>query len=205
MPATHTPLHVVFDKQEFTFTLTHGDGRRFQGFCRKHLPPPPKTGSRLRLPQVICIISEHSWCPFFFKALQSIEQILRPSSSPTTKPPATLPAGSDVELFLTALASELSKDPLPGQTVLVPLKSSSALNGSSPMPRASSSSAENQLELQVPPDCGNGRSNCGIPLARLLWHLPVSSVLTLIASMMLERRIVIVGQSRDTVTATVQV
>lgn len=63
---------------------------------------------------------------------------------------------------------------------------------------------EDVLELQVPPDCGNGKENCGVPLARLLWHVPVSAMVTLIASMLLERRIIIVGQSHDTVTAAVQ-
>lgn len=40
------------EPQEYTFTLTHGDGKRFQGFCRKFLPPPPRIGSKLRFPQV---------------------------------------------------------------------------------------------------------------------------------------------------------
>ena len=56
----------------------------------------------------------------------------------------------------------------------------------------------------MPPDCGNGKWNCGLSLARLLWHVPVAAMLTLISSMLLERRIIIVGQSRDTVTAAVQ-
>lgn len=56
----------------------------------------------------------------------------------------------------------------------------------------------------MPPDCGNGRSNSGISLARLLWHVPADAMLTLVASMLLERRIVFVSQSRDTVTAAVQ-
>ncbi len=59
--------------QEYTFTLTHGDGKRYQGFCRwcahvddahdtharrlshacrKFLPPPPRLGSKLRYPKV---------------------------------------------------------------------------------------------------------------------------------------------------------
>ncbi len=63
---------------------------------------------------------------------------------------------------------------------------------------------DDELELQVPPDCGNGRWNCGISLARLLWHVPISAMLTLIASMLMERRIVFVGQARDTVTSAVQ-
>lgn len=59
------------------------------------------------------------------------------------------------------------------------------------------------VELQVPPDCGNGVSNAGISLARLLWHVPVPAMLTLIASLLLERRVLVVGQSRDMVSAAV--
>lgn len=61
-----------------------------------------------------------------------------------------------------------------------------------------------RIELQVPSDCGNGKDNSGIPLARLLFHVPVDGMLTLVASLLLERRIVFVARSRDTVTAAVQ-
>jgi hypothetical protein len=64
-------------------------------------------------------------------------------------------------------------------------------------------SSDDVLELQVPPDCGNGVSNAGVSLARLLWHVPVPAMLTLIASLLLERRVLLVGQSRDTVSAAV--
>lgn len=53
--------------QEYTFTLTYGDGRRFPGFCRQFLPPPPKVGGRQRYPQVMCLISDYPWCALFFK------------------------------------------------------------------------------------------------------------------------------------------
>jgi hypothetical protein len=55
------------DMQEYTFTLTGGNGRRFQGFCRKFLPPKPAAGSKLQLPQVMCLVSEDPWHAFFFK------------------------------------------------------------------------------------------------------------------------------------------
>jgi len=53
--------------QEFTFTLTQGDGTRVQGFCRRFLPPAPRVGSRLRYPQVLCLVCEASWAALFFK------------------------------------------------------------------------------------------------------------------------------------------
>ncbi len=65
-------------------------------------------------------------------------------------------------------------------------------------------SAEECLELQVPIDCGNGRWNCGVSLARLLWDVPVPALTSLLASMLLERRIILVSSQRDTVTAAVQ-
>jgi len=47
--------------------------------------------------------------------------------------------------------------------------------------------------------------NCvaGVSLARLLWHVPVPAMVTLIASLLLERRVLVVGQSRDMVSAAV--
>jgi hypothetical protein len=54
--------------QEYTFTLTQGDGARVQGFCRRFLPPAPRLGSKLRYPQVLCLVCEASWSTLFFKA-----------------------------------------------------------------------------------------------------------------------------------------
>jgi hypothetical protein len=39
-PAAAPPTPLLHP-QEFTFTLTQGDGARVQGFCRRFLPPPP--------------------------------------------------------------------------------------------------------------------------------------------------------------------
>jgi hypothetical protein len=46
-------------------------------------------------------------------------------------------------------------------------------------------------------------SRAGVSLARLLWHVPVPAMVTLIASLLLERRVLVVGQSRDMVSAAV--
>lgn len=64
-------------------------------------------------------------------------------------------------------------------------------------------STQEYVELQIPPDCGNGYANAGVALARLLWAVPVPALVTLIASMLLERRVILVGQSRDAVSAAV--
>ena len=57
------------------------------------------------------------------------------------------------------------------------------------------------LELKLPRDCGNGYCNAGVSLARLLWTVPTPALLTLIASLLMERRVLIVGQGRDAVSA----
>ena len=59
------------------------------------------------------------------------------------------------------------------------------------------------MELEVPPALGNGRANAGLPLARLLWHLPARAMVSLIEALLLERRILMVAQDKDTVSAAV--
>ena len=59
------------------------------------------------------------------------------------------------------------------------------------------------MELEVPPALGNGRANAGLPLARLLWHLPAWELVSLIEALLLERRILMVAQDKDTVSAAV--
>lgn len=46
-------------------------------------------------------------------------------------------------------------------------------------------STEQWLELEVPPDAGNGAENAGLPLARLLWHLPPPALISLIEALLL--------------------
>jgi len=64
-------------------------------------------------------------------------------------------------------------------------------------------SSADAIELQLPPDCGNGYTNAGVSLARLLWHVPIPAMMTLLASLLMERRVIVVGQSRDVVSAAV--
>lgn len=58
------------------------------------------------------------------------------------------------------------------------------------------------IELQIPPDTGNGSWNAGIPLARLLWHLKSGPLMALLQAILLERRILMVAQERDTLSAS---
>ncbi len=48
-------------------------------------------------------------------------------------------------------------------------------------------STEQWVELEVPPDAGNGAENAGLPLARLLWHLSPSALVGLIEALLLVR------------------
>ena len=50
---------------------------------------------------------------------------------------------------------------------------------------------------------GNGPANAGLPLARLLWHLPARAMVSLTEALLLERRILMVAQDKDTVSAAV--
>ncbi|GFR44889.1 hypothetical protein Agub_g6233 [Astrephomene gubernaculifera] len=197
--------------EEYTFTLTHGDGQRFTGFCRQIFPPAPRVGSKARYPQVLCIVAENPWCNFFFKVLQVAEQVLKGYDGLLDTGQKELPLDSQLGSFLVDLRKQLSTNPAPGEVLRVLVPNLNVLHGVSP-PRYMGSGtvgdslnwADGRIELQVPPDCGNGLVNSGIPLARLLFHVKVEGMLTLIASLLLERRIVFVARSRDTVTAAVQ-
>lgn len=141
------------------------------------------------------------------QVLQTIEQLLRLDESLDTDLPK-LPAGCQALTFLEDLAFQLDPDPEPGAIIRVPLPNASKVLGTSPSAtlqnRGTSLYNDDWMQLPVPADCGNGKRNCGIGLARLLWNVPVPGMLTLIAAMLLERRVVMTSRSRDTLTASVQ-
>ena len=133
-------------------------------------------------------------------------------------PPAPeLPAGCAAAAFLAALADQLRAQPPLGGAIRVPLPPGSeaaapmlagllveAGAGAGAGGAAAPPGAEARcVEFRLPPDCGNGYVNAGVGLARLLWQLPPRAVMTLLASLLLERRVVFVGQSRDAVSAAV--
>lgn len=64
-------------------------------------------------------------------------------------------------------------------------------------------SSDKFIELEIPPDFGNGAANAGIPLARLLWHVPAQGLMTLLAGLLLERRVILVAPSTDMVSAAI--
>ena len=118
--------------QEFTFTLTGGDGGRLHGVCRRtHDPtycPPARPGGGTadakRWPQVLCILSPHCWQAFFGKALEVVEQLLAPHSGL-----ADLPPDAPAALFLASLPAQLAAVAAPsplGAVLRVPLPYSGA-------------------------------------------------------------------------------
>ncbi|BDA43641.1 probable DENN domain-containing protein 1C at N-terminal half [Coccomyxa sp. Obi] len=198
--------------EEYSFSLTGGDGSRLHGFCRSFLPPRAKLNS-LRYPQVLCIITEHLWLTFYFKVLQVLEALLKQSDLLNGPAHASLPYASPASQFLETLSIASTGKLCPGEVLRVPLPRTPTPVNVSPPRRIgadfqSSSqpalrSTEQWLELEVPPDAGNGAENAGLPLARLLWHLPPPALVSLIEALLLERRILMVAQERDTVSAAV--
>lgn len=69
------PLGIAYEREkpwqvteEFSFTLTGGDGSRLHGFCRKTNDPTYQSKEPgKRFPQVLCLISQHPWTTFFYK------------------------------------------------------------------------------------------------------------------------------------------
>ena len=64
-------------------------------------------------------------------------------------------------------------------------------------------STDGLLEFQVPPLTGGSPEMAGVGLARLLWRIPVECLLTLIASLLFERRIIMISTSKHTLSAAV--
>ncbi|KAK9915164.1 hypothetical protein WJX75_005465 [Coccomyxa subellipsoidea] len=198
--------------EEYSFTLTGGDGSRLHGFCRSFLPPRARLNS-LRYPQVLCIITEHLWLTFYFKVLQVLEALLKQTDLLNGPAHASLPYASPASQFLENLSITCTGKLCPGEVLRLPLpRTPTPVNISPPRrigPDFQSASqpplrsTEQWLELEVPPDVGNGSENAGLPLARLLWHLSPPALVGLIEALMLERRVLMVAQERDTVSAAV--
>eukprot|EP00887_Chlorella_sp_A99_P000741 scaffold5.g741.t1 len=202
--------------EEFSFTLTGGDGSRLHGFCRKSNDPTrpasaasPRGARGGRFPQVLCLISRHAWPAFFFKVLEVVDPLLRGEGSAERLPP-----GAPAAAFLAGLAAAVPPPPaVLGAVVRVPLP---ALPSGAPpidwaelrMQRALPAVGQREadasaVELEVPPALGNGPENAGISLARLLFFLTPRQATTLLASLLLERRVILVSKSADTVSSAV--
>ncbi|DBA87177.1 TPA: hypothetical protein ACH3X2_005181 [Trebouxia sp. C0005] len=204
------------EEEEYSFTLTAGDGSRLHGFCRSFLPPWPAaavepTNSSLRYPQVLCVISQHPWFSFYYKILQVTEKLLEQGNVSNTYSKQQLALNHPAGLFLTDLCHQCPQAPIPGKIIRVHYpKLESPLSITPPKRIGWTEGADQRLtrsdqfiELELPPDFGNGSWNAGIPLAPLLWHVPVQGLMTLLAALLLERRVILVAEDRNKVTAAV--
>lgn len=231
----------IMAPDEFSFTLTLGDGSRLHGFCRRFLPPaaPPALRERAsasapaalrqgqqqqeesggaRFPVVLCVLCRSQWRALLFRALEAAEQLLalQPELLVASAPPVELPPRSHAGHFLAALEAALARGPALGETLRVALPvqlpgglgaSDGGAGGGSSVAAASGRGGNDKgapfLELQAPPDSGNGADNAGVPLAALLWAVPPPALAALLAALLLERRVVVVAQSPGAVSAAV--
>lgn len=143
-----------------------------------------------------------------------LDALLRSEGSAPRLPPAA-PAAR----FLAALAEAAGGAPPPlGAVVRVPLPQPlppragqldwSELRMRRALPGTDQSDVwlradASELELEVPPELGTGPANAGISLARLLFYLTPRGATSLVASLLLERRVLLVSRSADTVSAAV--
>ncbi|GAB4816726.1 hypothetical protein N2152v2_003772 [Parachlorella kessleri] len=144
-------------------------------------------------------------------------------SSGTSSASPGWPAGSPAAAFLSELLARMGELPRLGSLLRVPLPTTDkrlefspprralTRGGAGPLLHCDTSTVELEARhlklsttlLQVPPDLGLGPDNAGISAARLLFFLPPRVALTLIASLLLERRIILVSSGEDKVSAAV--
>ncbi|KAL6777459.1 hypothetical protein ACKKBF_B21570 [Auxenochlorella protothecoides x Auxenochlorella symbiontica] len=194
--------------EEFLFALTGGGGDRLYGFCRHSLPPnrPGEGNGRgiaklQRYPQALCIVSPHPWAQFFFRVLEVLDRTLRALPSPTLNGHAFL---RDLDAAAPAALGSVLRLPWPACLHVGSLPRQHRAFASPADPGAWLAAGEGGvLELEVPPDVGGGASTAGIPLAPLLWHLTPRLAVSLLAALLMERRVVVVSADLGRLTAAV--
>lgn len=150
-------------------------------------------------------------CCHASQVLEVLDQLLKGEGTAETLAP-TAPAA----VFMASLQQQIPSPPVLGAVIRVGLP---PLPGSPPpdwtdlrMRRALPGMDQRDLflhadatavELEVPPDLGNSPANAGISLARLLFFLTPRQATTLLASLLLERHVILVSKSADTVSAAV--
>lgn len=205
-------MHVtkrVAASEVYAFTMTSDTGDRAHGFCRK-IYWSPNTRSP-KFPIVLCIVSNDLWSVFYFKVLEVMEVLLLQERFISSSPSSTLSPTSAAAQFLNSVSEKLKALPDPGSILKIKFPTSpekiqieapkriNALNAKSEELKSSSEF----IELQVPPLTGGSPEMAGVSLARLLWRIPVQCLMTLIASLFLERRIIMVSTSKDTLSAAI--
>eukprot|EP00210_Caulerpa_lentillifera_P007725 g7371.t1 len=201
-------------------TGSHGD--RSHGFCRRVY-----IGNSIKkLPIVFCIISTELWSLLYYKALEVMEQFITQDKLLRGNLVNQLPSNSISAQFLANLYDGLKKESQnPGAIMKVhlpsypkpftidPVQKILTLGYSCPDLKwcailsmnfySVCFSGVDFIEFQIPPLTGVGTKMSAVSLARLLWRIPVQCLMTLFASLLLERRIIMVSRSKDTLSASV--
>ncbi|GMH35221.1 hypothetical protein BSKO_03089 [Bryopsis sp. KO-2023] len=197
-------------EEEYSFTMTGGLGERMHAFCRR-VHPPSIDSNGARYPVVLCMVSEELWGTFLFKVLEVVEGLMEQQNLLTGANQDRLPTSSSAAWFLRFLGLQLSTTPRPGQILRIPFPTLQSPLGISPAERIPALNESNDallctdefIELQVPPLTGGDRSIAGVSLARLVWRIPTPCLLTLLAGLLLERRILMISRSRDVLSSAV--
>lgn len=109
--------------EQYTFSLTEGDGSRTVGFCRRILP---KGVGGPMYPIVMCVLSVHPWFSFFFTAMEKIEQhildlppLTNTNTTAETEMGLPLPPDSHAAQFLRSICARPAA--APGAELVIPL------------------------------------------------------------------------------------
>jgi hypothetical protein len=215
-----------------TFSLMDSNMRTLHGFCRRASPPAvPQDSSdgqhksHSSQPCVLCILAPVPFFHVFFRCLEIIhhllnaEGLLRSQAEPDDNAmqlPTDLPMESNAMTFLTALRASLSDKLTPGRILRLPLPRRSDYRLSalptisidipaSGVPQIPPTLAfgDDFAEIQVPP-CGAGTlTDPVVPLASMVYKLSPAVLATLLASLLMERRIILLSSSFATIATAV--
>eukprot|EP00210_Caulerpa_lentillifera_P003214 g3071.t1 len=194
--------------EEYCFVLTQSNGDRNHGFCRRvYIGEYPK-----KLPVVFCIVTTELWSLFFYKVLEVLERLIIQEKLLGSHLLNDLPSVSSPAQFIKSLLQRLKQETSkPGAVMRIPiprhlerlriepLQKIVTLGQSCPDLKCK----DDFIELQIPPLTGIGMKMSAVSLARLLWRIPVQCLMTLFASLLLERRIIMVSKNKDTLSAAV--
>ena len=162
-------------KSVFSFILTKGDGERAFGFCQRHIVPK---GGKVQI-QAYCFISRHAYYSLFFEVLARLSRSLLRLGVPAAVDAQPQILRGEHHEFLAALRRHG-----PASPAGVPFHIPTSL-----LPSGS-------LALVRPADSlGQGEANADVPLAPLLYRLPVAPFVSLLAALLHERRIVVTSRN----------
>lgn len=193
--------------EELAFTLTAGDGSRLHGFCRHCLPPSPGGHLLPRLPHAVCIISELPWSTFFWTLLRILDLRAIRHTDSSHLDATSLDKGSkiyhiiqDVEAATRAASEELASEML----------ATALMSGAEPAPAVGKLGDHVSFlplplgltltiadaSFDIPRDTsGWGPDLADTRTAQLLWYITPRQAVTLIASLLLECRVVLASAS----------